>query len=327
MKLVHFESAVPNFGDDLNAQLWPRLAPELFASGEEDRGFVGIGTIIGMDVGPLAQLEVFSSGAGYDRIAKWADKRVTFHCVRGPVTAHLLGLDPALAMTDGAILTPLVDGFPAGATGGGGTIVIPHFETIAFPGWDAACRQAGLHLLDPRGTPAAVIARIAAAELVLTESLHGAVLADTYGVPWIPFATSRNFGTSKWVDWMASLGLELSLRMLPPPNAQQLMAFGKRAEPYGATVRFTLEQAVGEFNVRMGVPPRNPLKEVAKAVIRRTPLAGRLLGYHPARTAEALAALATLPPMQSKAPLRAELSARMLEALQKLAGSAGQGRS
>jgi succinoglycan biosynthesis protein ExoV len=327
MKLVHFESPVPNFGDDLNAQLWPRLAPDLFAASDKDRGFVGIGTIIGMDVGELVQLEVFSSGAGYDRIAKWANKRVTFHCVRGPVTARLLGLEPELALTDGAILTPLVDGFPSRATGGGGTAVVPHFETIAFPGWDAACRQAGFRLLDPRGTPAEVIEQIAAAELVLTESLHGAVLADTYGVPWIPFATSRNFGTSKWVDWTASVGLDFDLRLVPPPNAQQLIAFGKRSEPYGATLRFTLEQAVGEFNVRMEAPPRNPLKEVAKAVIRRTPMAGRLLGYHPARTAEALTALATMPPMQSKAALRAELSARMFEALQKLARSAGQKRS
>jgi succinoglycan biosynthesis protein ExoV len=317
MKLVHFRNTVPNFGDDLNGALWPSLAPRLFEI-DDDRGFVGIGTIIGMNVGNIARLDVFSSGAGYDQIVNWANKEVTVHCVRGPVTARLLGLDPVMALTDGAILTPLAQGFPAKAIGGNGIAVIPHYETIAFPGWGEACRLANMRLIDPRGTPQDVIRQIAESDLVLTESLHGAILADTYDIPWIPFATSRNFGTSKWVDWMASVRQDLMLTLIPPPNPGPLMSYGKRAEPFGSTVGFTLEQAAQEFEVRMEPPSRSLVKEAAKAILRKIPATQRLLDYTPARTAAALMSLAAGPTTLSRTAIRAELCERMLEKLKTL---------
>ena len=45
MRLVHYGTS-PNFGDDLNIDLWPALARSLFADPEDGRGFLGIGTIV-----------------------------------------------------------------------------------------------------------------------------------------------------------------------------------------------------------------------------------------------------------------------------------------
>ncbi|HZV09398.1 MAG TPA: polysaccharide pyruvyl transferase family protein, partial [Novosphingobium sp.] len=165
MQLVHYLSTTPNFGDDLNRDIWPALAPGLFADAGDGRGFVGIGTIIGMPDVPDMRLEVFSSGAGYDALAAWRGRDVVYHCVRGPVSARLCGLDPALALTDGAILAPLVPGLPdaagGGASGGGGIAVVPHFQTLAGGGWAEACAAAGMRLVDPRQNPHAVISALA----------------------------------------------------------------------------------------------------------------------------------------------------------------------
>ncbi|KMS50860.1 succinoglycan biosynthesis ketolase [Novosphingobium barchaimii LL02] len=333
MKLLHYEPAVPNFGDDLNGTLWSALAPSLF-EGEgvvDDRGeaFVGIGTIVGIDPGRRRCLHVFSSGAGYTAADGWAGLDVHYHCVRGPVTAQVLGLSADRALTDGAILAPLVDRFRfsaavegAGArniTAGGRTVVVPHYETIAFPGWDHAVRMAGFDLVDPRGAPEVVIAALASARLVLTESLHGAILADAYGVPWRGFAVSRNFSTAKWADWTGSLELNVEIALVPPPDPMPLLRFGKRGEAFGTMLQLEPEASFREFRSRIAPPARIPfLKAQAKRVLEDLPAARRLLGFSPQRTAKALAELATYEPYLSLAGRRDSLRDAMLQRLEAL---------
>ncbi|MFC7478319.1 polysaccharide pyruvyl transferase family protein [Dankookia sp. GCM10030260] len=317
MKLVYYRKQVPNFGDDLNALLWPALAPGLFDD-DPEVGFVGIGTIIGMPCGDLTRLHVFSTGIGNDRPEAWRGKQVEYWCVRGPISARMLGLPAERAITDGAILTPLVEGFPKAATGGGGTLVIPHFETLDHPGWPEVARLTGYELLDPRADPVAVIGRIAGARLVLTESLHGAILADVYGIPWIAFATSKNFGVTKWVDWTHSLGLEFDLAMIPPPDPGPVLAFGRPPAPFGQTRRFDPEEAFAHFDDRV-LPDPVTLTSRLKGVVKRSPLIRPFLGFSAARTAEALQRLAGTPPALSAAALRLALRDRMMERLAALA--------
>ncbi|MFZ4407608.1 MAG: polysaccharide pyruvyl transferase family protein [Paracraurococcus sp.] len=311
MQLVYYRKQVPNFGDDLNASLWQGLVPDLFDD-DPETGFVGIGTIIGMPCGALKRLHVFSSGIGNDLPEGWRDKQVEYWCVRGPVSTRMLNLPADRAITDGAILTPLVDGFPKAATGGGGTLVIPHFQTLDHPGWPEVAKLTGYDLLDPRAEPHGVIARIAAAKLVLTESLHGAILADVYGIPWIAFATSKNFGVTKWVDWTHSLGLEFDLAMIPPPDPGPVLTFGRPAAPFGQTRRFGLEEAFAYFDDRV-LPDPVTLKSRLKGLVRQSPLIRPFLGFSPARTAEALQRLAGSAPVLSAEPVRHALRDRMME--------------
>lgn len=316
MQLIHYRHTVPNFGDDLNADLWPALAPALFLNREEDRGFVGIGTIIGIEVGAIGTLDIFSSGAGYDRVERWAGKTLNVHCVRGPLTARLLGADPALVLTDGAILTPLLPDYPDRGTGGGGTVVVPHFQTIASPGWAEACEQAGFTLVDPRGAPTDVVRQLAGADLVLAESLHGAALADIYDVPWIPFGTSRNLSVSKWTDWLASLALDYRPTLVPPPHAGHLLRYGKRGEEWGKMLTFSLDQAMAEFRTRIAPFKASPARELLKTVLGKVSPLQRMLGYGPARTAEALVALAKQPTTLSDRTRRDDLRDRMVAKLE-----------
>lgn len=330
MKLLHYKPSVPNFGDDLNACLWSELAPALFEDEDASTAFVGIGTIVGLDPGESRRLHVFSSGAGYAPLDRWRGLDVDYHCVRGPVTARLLGLPSNRVLTDGALLAPVLPRFGFGKNaavtrgasamrGGGNVVVVPHFETIAHPGWRHAAQLAGFELVDPRGTPEGVIAALAKARLVLTESLHGAILADTYGVPWRGFAVSRNFSTAKWADWTSSLRLDVEIAMVPPPDAMPLLRFGKRAEPFGATVWLDPEAALREFRGRIAQRVAGSwTKARAKRFLEVVPQARRLLGFTPERTAQALHDLAQRPPFISSENLRHSLRAQMLDRLDQL---------
>lgn len=319
MQLVYFKTNVPNFGDDLNLDIWPALAPGLFEGDEPGRDFTGIGTILGRPGIRGPRIDVFSTGAGNDPMSYWATREVTYHCVRGPVSTHICRLPQDRAVTDGAILTPRVSGFPQRSRGGGGIAVIPHFETAAHGDWGKVCRMAGMHYVDPRRTAREVIADIVSADLVLTESLHGAILADTYGIGWQAFATSRNFGTTKWIDWTASLGLPFRVTLVPPPTADLLLHSGRRPEPFGSTLEFTLEDALREFNGRVEADRPQPLRKLAREAVVRIPPLRRLLGFSAARTAEALAALAARDgALCSAASTRESLADEMLVRLRRL---------
>lgn len=322
MQLVYFKTASGNFGDDLNLEIWPALAPRLFEDPDPATGFVGIGTVIGLPRIDNPRIEIFSTGAGYEDVSQWSGQRVTFHCVRGPLTARLCGLDSDVALTDGAVLTPLVPGFPQTATGGGGTVVIPHYESIECGGWEAACEQAGLRLVDPRRSPREVIGEIAGADRVITESLHGAILADTYGVPWQAIATTGNFSTAKWVDWTASVGQDLEIATIPPPNPRLLLRVGRPASGFDTFRRFSVEDAMRDFGRRtVAAPPSPRWRSLARKVVTEfSPLQG-LLGFSPSRTAAALTRIAGRDPAQSAPGSRDGLRDRLLSRLQALEAS------
>jgi succinoglycan biosynthesis protein ExoV len=331
MKLVYFRGKQLNFGDDLNGVLWPRLLPDLFDDmGAE--GFLGIGTLIGMATPGCLRLHVFSTGAGYDAVDTWRTERKVW-CVRGPITAKLLGVDAAL--TDGAILTPEIMGPPPGDPTGRIVGVVPHWQSLHFPGWEVACRAAGFRLISPIDTPERVHAAIGSVSLVLTESLHGAIFADTMGIPWVPFVTTRNVSALKWVDWCLSVGVAFTPVPLPPPSAAAALAFGRPGGGDGkAPLRFDAEAAMTEFRQRVAMhavvslaaPQHHARAQAAPGLAarmraglqeaaQRSPAVSRALGYSPARTAARLAAAARLEPKLSAASRRADLRSAMLERL------------
>jgi len=331
MKLLYFKGDAPNFGDDLNLALWPRLAPALFAEEEDGDGFLGIGTVIGMRLDGLRRVHVFSSGAGYAPIDRTA-RPYRFHCVRGPLTARLLGLERDRAVTDGALLTPLAEGFPRHVAPCGRVAVVPHYES--GPRWREACQLAGFSYIDPSRPPAEVIADIAGAGLVLTESLHGAIIADSYGIEWIPFATSRNFSVFKWVDWTMSVGVDLAVATVPPPDPQPLLRFGRPlAGEWGGVIRHDADDASREMNGRLAQaaavaaagPRSSPgLRAIAKTMLRHLPLARRLLGFTPQRTADGLHRLLRHQRFLSEETRRDSLRACLLERLDRLIAEAAR---
>ena len=68
-----------------------------------------------------------------------------------------------------------------------------------------------------------MVRRIAAADKVIAESMHAAIIADAFRVPWVPVALSREVSPFKWVDWTSSVNVSYSPVCLPPSNRIEYM--------------------------------------------------------------------------------------------------------
>jgi succinoglycan biosynthesis protein ExoV len=216
MKIHLLNNVRGNFGDQLNEWLWHSLLPEAWSDTDDGILFVGIGTILDKKL-PAARVRVvFGSGVGYAAAPSdiaVGTGRWRIYGVRGPLTARALKLDKRLAMTDPAILLATLQEFKGLKRRG--VIFIPHWKSVRYGYWQGICESLGIEFVDPCQDSKSVVARIAAAEKVIAESMHAAIIADAFRVPWIPVALSREISPFKWVDWAASLNVSYSPVCLP----------------------------------------------------------------------------------------------------------------
>lgn len=222
MKLHHWRpppehgTTVTNFGDELNTMLWPQLLGPSFFDDDDRVAFLGIGSLLGWPKdGDATRRHRLVVGTG----AAFADAAVRepvapnwrVYCVRGPLTARAYELDPSLAVTDPAILVarshrradPSVDvGF------------MPHLHTAIR--WSdplsSACADIGVRYIDPRHDVDAVLGSVASVSLMVTEAMHGAIVADALRIPWVPVYGTGRPHVFKWTDWCTSMGVEFRPR-------------------------------------------------------------------------------------------------------------------
>jgi succinoglycan biosynthesis protein ExoV len=218
VKIVYYKDAVGNFGDDLNALMWPRLLPEDVRAAP-DTVMVGIGSLL--DQARFRDVEttgkrvfVMGSGAAYGRLPDdW--QRWNFLAVRGPLTAALIG-QPHAAITDSAALLARLPALTKPAAKRDTILFMPHHRTLVNSRWREAATRAGMAYVDPQWTPERILACYGHAKLVVTEAMHGAIVADTLRIPWIPVMISPEVSIFKWRDWLTSVGLPYKPVALPP---------------------------------------------------------------------------------------------------------------
>jgi len=217
--VLRYYDTTKNFGDLLNPLIFSHYLPEFF-DGNPKRIFLGIGTILGLLKGnkDTNRILVFSSGYAPDDKKMYGeppvlDEKYEFYCVRGPLTAKALKLDPALAISDGALLLKNMPFMPVEKEFE--CAYMPHHVTEGiFEGWKKLMLLDGIHYISPQGDPISIIEQIRKSKLLITEAMHGAIVADVFRVPWIPVKSSAHINQFKWDDWAMSLGLEFSLHPL-----------------------------------------------------------------------------------------------------------------
>ncbi|MBT9369024.1 polysaccharide pyruvyl transferase family protein [Rhizobium sp. CSW-27] len=215
MKPYYWESHHGNFGDDLNLWLWDYLLPGLREVHPQTL-LVGVGTVLNPVLLPKGTPKlVIGSGYGYGTPPDISDRSEwDVRAVRGPLTADKLGLPADMGIIDPAVMVTDMPEFQNQPKRFKRTFV-PHWESAEFGIWEAVCEPAGLTYLDPRGEAREVIARIAQSELIVAESMHAAILADAFRVPWIAVSTSRAINSFKWSDWAATVGVTYRPRYVP----------------------------------------------------------------------------------------------------------------
>ncbi|HEX2973899.1 MAG TPA: hypothetical protein VHP11_16320, partial [Tepidisphaeraceae bacterium] len=150
-------------------------------------------------------------------------------------TCQALRLHSSCAIADPAVL--LGSEIPRLSTTDSRVAFVPHIGTRERFDCERLAEMAGLRLIDPAGPVEDVLRSIASSPVVLVESMHGAILADSIGVPWqrISLFNRRLEGQNavdfKWQDWGASLELDTTPTMeymLPWPGRSPVRRFVKR---------------------------------------------------------------------------------------------------
>ena len=214
-----------NFGDQLNLWLAEALGIRLSRTNRDvitdDVSVVGIGTLINeaLRLRSTTTLYVFGTGYGYGRGRLRLPEQVRVVCLRGPYTCDMLSLPTDKAVTDGAYL--FADRFRAMArsvpkTGDVG--YIPHHASldIGMPIW--LNEPISRDIIDPRWDIDTFVRATAGYRRVVTECLHGAILADILRIPFVAVQSSPRFHSFKWFDWMASLSIRSPIWPLRDPS-------------------------------------------------------------------------------------------------------------
>lgn len=218
MKIHWFQSNPTNVGDVLNTWLWPRLLPNVEQL-HPSATLVGIGSVLTDHLNALGLTVVVGSGArGPDhRVLPRPDLHII--AVRGPLTAAALGLPASRVTIDPAVLVSRHFVAPVGPKTGR-VALVPYF---ASPGtlWQQIAERLDLVFVSPHWPVEKFLEAISSCDFVITEAMHGAIIADALRIPWFPVRANsldREGATStfKWTDWCHSVNLPFRPIDLPP---------------------------------------------------------------------------------------------------------------
>ncbi|MCK5373721.1 MAG: polysaccharide pyruvyl transferase family protein, partial [Alphaproteobacteria bacterium] len=234
MRIYYYKDPHNNFGDDLNEFIWERLTPNVFDQ-SEDSWMSGIGSIINEDMPPAAKKVVFSSGCGYGSPPEnFGGQGWHIVSVRGPLSAAVLDLPDNSWVTDGAILLSLLPEFqPIPEQERKGVLFMPNHGSIDYGAWQKVCDKAGVEYISPRENYIETINRIRKAKLVLADSMHAAIVADTLRVPWIPISGTPLINGFKWLDWAMSMNVPYEPVSIPQSTLQERLTFFMLNFPFG----------------------------------------------------------------------------------------------
>ena len=129
--------------------------------------------------------------------------------MRGPISAELLGISSDLAITDPAILIKRLY-TPESSHKEYELGFMPHWAN-AHSGWADVCEAAGIKYISPLKKVECVLSDLGKTKLLLTEAMHGAIVADALRVPWIPLHTKfSDYNPQKWLDWCRTVNISYS---------------------------------------------------------------------------------------------------------------------
>lgn len=218
MKYIYYKSHKGNFGDDLNAWLWPKIFGE---SIDNDKNvLLGIGSILFNEFEPLSKLSkednkiVFGTGIRPSLKIMEFDKTWDIQFLRGPLSS-MSQKNNYEYIADAAYALRQVDDFKviAGVEKKYEVSVMPYFKSLKYVNWEKICENLGYHYISPLSENGVefTLKEIAASKVLITEAMHGAIVADILRVPWkrfvftTPFTEGQMVSEFKWMDWLFSI--------------------------------------------------------------------------------------------------------------------------
>ena len=240
MKIHYYKSTRGNFGDDINPSFFKAICPN-YEHAKKER-LIGIGTLLNSSIGEIRNSIIFGSGYGQGRPATIDHSTTEVLGVRGPITAMSLGIDPEhTVIGDPVLYIPRIEQFNKGIAKKGKYVFALHHRTAEYWNFNES-KSTEFVYLDPATTKINdYIATIKQAELVFAESLHGAIVASAYQVPFIRTGLLNRVDETKWLDFFLSLMIDRlpECHFAPPPfnlpgRRHILAMIGRKLLPYSA---------------------------------------------------------------------------------------------
>jgi succinoglycan biosynthesis protein ExoV len=217
MEIYYYKSEFGNFGDDLNPWLWPQLFD--VASTEPNTLFVGIGSILHKGAGLMKLNDtkkiIFGSGVRPEvHFSNFlANDSLDIRFLRGPLSSSVLAHEYPY-ISDAAYAIRQLKDFDKGTEDKKYDVsVMPYFKSLNYIDWEKICKELGYHYISPLSEKGVefTLQEIKQSRKLITEAMHGAIVADLYRVPWhrFIFSTPHTEGSMvsefKWTDWLQSV--------------------------------------------------------------------------------------------------------------------------
>jgi len=230
MELCYYKSEKGNFGDDLNPLILDYLIPQ-YGEVLDDTVLFLIGTILFEGFVGRRSIEqfdtkrkiVFGSGVRYINNPPKMDADWDIRFLRGPLSSIVLLNKGDKFITDPAYLVRMLPVFKELNPKKKYKIsIIPHFLSLDKLDWKKLCNNLDVNFINPsEKNLKLILEQIASSEMVITEAMHGAIIADALRIPWKRVKWFSHIyeqeivSEFKWADWLASMSLKNVSTTLP----------------------------------------------------------------------------------------------------------------
>lgn len=256
----------PNFGDALTPWILPHLGIVPVLSAPNEAEIAGVGSILEM-LPPSFAGVVWGSGSLDGRRLNLP--KATVAAVRGPLTRDLLGLPRGapVALGDPGLLVERMMRRPRTKYALG---VVPHGMHRRHPGFASLLSGSTANATQVLTYQPVhrVLRHIAECEAIFTTSLHGLIVADSFGIPAAWAMPSELYGGDfKFRDYEAVVtpGRTREISFDRTTTVGQVLRAVARADPA------RVEQSKDDLVRSVGLLPRRPLGEVVMRRTRRGP--------------------------------------------------------
>ena len=190
----------PNFGDDINPSFLQRLSgqPVRFANDQTQPHLLGVGSIL-----ESATPSSIVIGSGYLKPTSGPlSKQTTVISLRGQLSLERADCEGNVLLGDPLVLVDRLFDKPIQKKHRTG--LVAHVLNISAM---KAKYGRHTHLISPMQEPWKVVEEIASCEQIVSQSLHGLIVADAFNVPnvWIAPSESMTGGRFKFDDYYSTL--------------------------------------------------------------------------------------------------------------------------
>lgn len=236
MDLCYYNSERGNFGDDLNPYILNHFLED-YEKSDDGTILFFIGTILAREFiknrGHLIndfdkrQKIIFGSGVRFLNKPIKLDDKWDIKFLRGPLSSLSLKNDCSSFITDPAYLIREVPFFKSLVSKPKKykLSLMPHFLSVDKLNWNELCAERNINFINPSEKNVEIIlSEIAQSEMIVTEAMHGAIVADAFRIPWKRFNFFSHFNETdlvsevKWSDWLFSVKLDHETSFLKYPG-------------------------------------------------------------------------------------------------------------